>query len=176
MSKEFELLIGRYIKSKDESKPHLMRHVFSEGATLKMKVKTDNISFPSEAEGLESITNTLVHEFNNSYENIYTICLSDTVEQGESILKCRWLVGMTGKDSGLVRVGFGDYQWQFECNEEIRVSHLAIAIENMVVLAEENRVEVMMWFENMSYPWAITSEVLESMPNIASLASIRDFA
>lgn len=104
MKNEYRTIISMYIKAKDESKPHLMKSIFSENATLRMKVQTENISFPSDVTGLNEITETLIRDFNNSYENIYTICLSDTIEQREDVLNCRWLVGMTEKDSGLSRV------------------------------------------------------------------------
>lgn len=173
MNKEYKALISRYIKAKDESKPHLMTSVFSEESTLRMKVQTDNISFPSEVSGLDEITETLVRGFNQSYENIYTVCLSDTVEQCEDTLSCRWLVGMTEKASGLSRVGFGDYQWSFDGECPNRVSHLTILIEDMIVLPLEDQAEVMSWFDNLSYPWALSSEVVASVPNIAILANVR---
>ncbi|WP_432470378.1 hypothetical protein [Amphritea sp. HPY] len=173
MNNKYGTLISRYIKAKDDNKPHLMKSVFSEDATLRMKVKTENISFPSDVTGLNEITETLVREFNKSYENIYTICLSDTVEQHEDALNCRWIVGMTEKASGLSRVGFGDYQWCFESEGSNLVSHLTIVIEDMIILPRESQSDVMYWFDNLSYPWALSSKAVASMPDVALLAGVR---
>ncbi len=150
-----------------------MANVFSKDATLKIKVKTDNISFPSDVTGLSEITEILIRDFNKSYENIYTICLADTLEQHENVLNCRWLVGMTEKASGSPRVGFGDYHWSFEAEGSHLVTHLTIVIEDMIVLPREPQSEVMSWFDSLSYPWALLSDVLASMPEVALLAEVR---
>lgn len=173
MNSKYEDLVSRYIKAKDENKPHLMESVFSEDAILKMKVQSDNISFPPDVAGLHEITETLIRKFNNSYENVYTICFTDTWEQRENILNCRWLVGMTEQASGSCRVGFGDYQWTFGDEESNLARHLTIVIERMIVLPRESQSEVMSWFDKLSYPWAHSSEVLSSMPDVALLTEAR---
>ncbi len=174
MNREFKNIVRSYIKAKDENKPHLMNGIFSESATLKMKVETDNISFPSEVTGLKDITEVLIHKFNNSYENIYTICLADTLKQDNNTICCRWLVGMTEKSSGSSRVGFGEYKWSFVDNRTCLVDHLTIVIENMVVLPGEAQHEMMSWLGNLSYPWASSSDVLTSVPDIALLSELRN--
>ncbi len=174
MKREYENIINSYIKAKDGNKPHLMKDVFSESATLTMKVQTDKISFPPEVAGVDHITEALIHKFNNSYENVYTICLADTVEQDINIINCRWLVGMTEKSSGSSRVGFGEYKWSFIDDGSSLVSHLTIIIENMVVLPIEAQREVMSWFCNLAYPWAMSSDVSTSVPDIALLSELRE--
>lgn len=169
MNRKFESIIRSYIKAKDENKPHLMSRVFSESATLAMKVQTDNISFPPEVSGLTDITKTLVRDFNDSYENVYTVCLTDTLKEGKTTLSCRWLVGMTEKSSGSCRVGFGEYQWSFADDESCLADHLTIVIENMAVLPSETQADVMAWLGELPYPWALSSDVSTSIPDIESL-------
>lgn len=173
MIEEYKKLVSGYIRAKDENKPHLMENVFSESATLKMQVHTTNIFFPSHLVGLADITNVLVTEFNNSYEDVYTICLSDTVRESKNKLKCRWLVGMTEKVSGSFRVGCGEYQWRFEKDGLCLADHLTIVINYMIVLLEETKPEVMCWFHQLPYPWAVSTDVLASMPDTPLLSEFR---
>ena len=159
-----------YIKAKDESKPMLMRDVFSANATLEMKVQSENISFPESVIGLSEITDTLVRNFNESYENIYTFCFTDSVRDESSVLACRWLVGMTDKNSGSARVGVGNYRWEFENG---LAKSLIIVIETMIVLPQKNQIEVMSWLGGLPYPWVLTSAVEASVPDIDLLSEVR---
>lgn len=172
MPRQYKRLMTRYIKAKDESKPHLMASVFTTNATLSMKVESDNISFPSETAGLNDITEVLIGNFNQSYENIYTICLNDTWQQLSNTVNCRWLVAMTEKSSGLARVGFGEYHWVFETQGLNLVSHLTIIIEDMQIYPAEQQAEIMGCFENLPYPWAATAEVLVAMSDVTVLGDI----
>ncbi|WP_028469552.1 hypothetical protein [Neptunomonas japonica] len=169
MNTRFKSLISQYIKAKDNNKPHLMNEVFAEPATLKMLVQTDNISFPAEVEGSKRITQTLVSEFNNKYENIYTLCLSDTVQQQQNNLKCRWVVCMTEKASGSLRLGYGDYLWHFTDNTPALVNDLTITIENMTLLPQELQPQVLSWFDRLPCPWALSSELQKTVPDIELL-------
>ncbi len=45
---------------------------------LEMVVRTDAISFPNSANGLEQVTQVLVANFGDQYENLRTFCLSKT--------------------------------------------------------------------------------------------------
>jgi hypothetical protein len=174
MDSQFVAQVCRYIQAKDGHKPHLMDHVFAQNATLEMKVSTANISFPPIVSGLPNITETLVRDFHKLYENVYTICLTDTLQQDNTRLSCRWLVGMTEKSSGLSRVGYGDYQWIFTAPDSNLVSRLTIVIDNMIVLSLADQAPVMSWLEALSYPWSSSSEVLAAMPHITLLNDVRD--
>jgi len=167
--------IGRYIKGKDANKPHLFESVFSQDAVLKMMVQSDNISFPEEVNGLDAITKTLSSEFNLAYENIYTLCFLDTFKQSENLINCHWLVGMTSKETGEVKVGYGDYHWTFELEGEHKVSKLIILIEDMLVLPKEQSSYILNWLESGTYPWAMTSATLETMPDIEGLSGAAEF-
>ncbi|SFG53423.1 hypothetical protein [Neptunomonas qingdaonensis] len=165
-----KILISQYIKAKDNNKPHLMKRVFSQHATLEMSVQTDNISFPAKVTGLDNITQTLVCEFNTTYENIYTLCLTDTVQQNQNQLNCRWIVCMTEKTSGSLRLGYGDYQWGFEKNVPCLANHLVITIEHMVILPQALQPDVLSWFDKLPYPWALSSELQATMPDVKLLS------
>lgn len=171
MNMRYKSLVSQYIKAKDNNKPHLMDKVFSEQASLKMIVQTDNISFPAEVSGLDKITRTLVLDFNNSYDNIYTLCLTDTVDQHQNRnhLNCRWLVCMTEKSSGSSRLGYGDYQWNFEEKTSGLARLLTITIDNMILLPDELQPDVLSWFDNLPYPWVLSSELRATMPDIELL-------
>lgn len=169
MNTRFKSLISQYIKAKDNNKPHLMNGVFAEQATLKMLVQTDNISFPAEVEGLGNITHTLVSEFNNKYENIYTLCLIDTVQQQQRSLNCRWVVCMTEKASGSLRLGYGDYLWSFTDDTPTLINDLTITIENMTLLPPELQPQALSWFDKLPYLWALSSDLQTTVPDIELL-------
>jgi len=174
MNLDYKQLISRYIRAKDESKPHLMQSVFSENATLSMRVDSDNISFPADTAGVNDMTEVLVHKFNQSYENIYTLCLTDTWQQRSNTVKCRWLVFMSEKNSAVTRVGFGQYDWLFESDGLNLVSHLRIEIEDMQLFSEQLQPEIMSCMNNLSYPWVSTADVLHSMSGVAVLSEVRN--
>ena len=80
--------IETYIRAKDENRPFLMERVFAENATLQMVVKTEAISFPPISRGLESITDTLVRRFAQTYENVHTLCLAQPPRDNEMRFSC----------------------------------------------------------------------------------------
>lgn len=173
MNNQYKQLIDNYIKAKDTSKPVLMAKTFTDSAKLNMEVNSAIISFPSDVIGCEAITNTLVREFNNSYDNIYTVCLSDTVTEHESQLDCLWFVGMTEKNTGVVRVGFGRYQWCFTDESAPKVKQLTIVIEAMEILTADLQVSIVDWLDSIEYPWTGSDQLLSSMPEMEELTTIR---
>ncbi len=171
MNKPQSFLISRYIQAKDHSKPHLMSMVFAPDAVLTMQVNSENITFPAEVVGVEAITHTLVTEFNQRYQNIYTLCLSDTVKNERDHLSCRWLVGMTDKASGECRFGFGDYDWVFDGSSRL-VSQLTIRIDEMRILPAQASNLLLGWLASQHYPWVSSAELLASWPALESLKGV----
>lgn len=168
-------LIRTYIRAKDENRPHLMPRAFASDATLQMTVKSDAISFPARSEGLAAITDVLVRRFGQTYDNVYTFCLSDTLPAADAdIYRCDWLVGMTEKQSGNVRVGCGSYLWTFtKAREDRRVQALEIVIEAMEVLpADAAPVIIDSWLSQLSYPWSTTNRACEAAPALAALEPV----
>jgi len=172
MLSQYTRQISQYIRAKDDNKPHLMPTVFADNAQLRMQVNSENISFPAETSGLSEITQTLIRGFNQSYENIYTICLRDSLEQRARAIDCRWIVAMTESSTGLTRVGFGDYLWLFADNDSNLVNHLTITIQDMQLFDEQYQSAIMSCFSRLSYPWGATSEVLAAVSEVAILSEI----
>jgi len=106
--------IEAYIRAKDSNRPHLMARAFAQDATLQMVVKTESISFTPISKGLESISDVLVRQFGQTYENIHTFCLAAPSRNDEITFSCGWLVGMSEKQTSIVRVGCGRYDWLFQ--------------------------------------------------------------
>ena len=86
--------ITGYIRAKDSNRPHLLDAVFAADATVQMHVQTDAISFPSSLQGRDAIADTLVRRFNQTYENIYTLCIGEPPEADAQIYSCDWFVAM----------------------------------------------------------------------------------
>ncbi len=185
-SKAYHKQIGRYVQGKDSNLPHLMQAVFSEDAVLKMLVHSDEIDFPSEVIGLEGISQTLCTEFNERFENIRTLCFLDTVLRSNNLMNCRWLVGMTSKETGALHCGYGEYHWTFEKDysalSQHQVKKLTIVIEKMVILVptrdqdidpEADKKAILSWLASCTYPWAVSHDALDNMPDIKALAGIK---
>ncbi|OMH33894.1 hypothetical protein [Motiliproteus sp. MSK22-1] len=175
ITKTHKALVRNYIHAKDENRPHLMKNVFSDSAILKMELKTENISFPSEVVGLDAITDVLVRNFSGSYENVYTYCLTDSLEDYDQELFCKWLVVMNDKENGDVRIGCGRYHWHFVGDSSSRVSQLIISIEHMAVLPAETQSLMFAGLSRLPYPWCDLNSVLEFIPLSISLKPLREF-
>jgi hypothetical protein len=101
--------VSTYFYAKDGNRPFLMRRAFAEHVHLEMVVKTEAISFPSSAKGVAAIEEILCRRFANDFENIYTFCLAQPTEANRRHYPCHWLVGMSAKNNGPIRVGSGRY-------------------------------------------------------------------
>ena len=157
--------ITAYILAKDGNRPHRLAEAFTPDATLTMRVNTDAISFPPLTNGREAIAQTLVRSFNQTYENVYTLCLDAPPAADAASYSCRWLVAMSEKDGGAVRVGCGRYAWLFAPNDG-RARALTIAIEAMEVLPPDALTQVMAWVARLPYPWCSMQDALEGAPDI----------
>jgi hypothetical protein len=167
--------IRTYLRAKDQNRPHLTKFVFAETAKLEMNVDTGTISFPPLTNGVDAITKVLVRDFGQVYENVYTFCLADPPKGDTGKYRCPWLVGMSEKASGSVRVGCGHYDWSFETSEPYLVDGLTISIKMMEVLPSEYLHPVMGWVSELPYPWCPSSEAIEGMPDVAALEEVRKF-
>lgn len=168
-------LIRTYIRAKDENRPHLMAHAFAADATLQMTVKSDAISFPARSEGLAAITDVLVRRFGQTYDNVYTFCLADTQPASDAAsYRCDWLVGMTDKQSGNVRVGCGSYLWTFtDARQDRYVQSLEIVIEAMEILPADTAQPIIDgWLAQLSYPWSTARQACDAAPVLAALAPV----
>jgi hypothetical protein len=166
--------ISAYIQAKDTNRPQLMMQAFAADCELEIAVRTDAISFPSSARGLEQITQVLVTSFADQYENVRTFCLSRPDSDYLAHFRCEWLVGMSAMQGGAVRVGCGHYGWHFG-SDDGRVKKLAIDIEVMCVLPAEGSKPIMRWLAALPYPWCSNLKARESIPMIDALQPIDRF-
>lgn len=167
-----EELLRDYIRAKDENRPHLIPRVFCESACLEMRVKTQNISFPAVSQGAATIADVLSRRFNQTYENIYTFYLDKPVAGSANppaVFACDWLVGMSEKATGAVRVGCGRYEWVFQQDAPHCVERLAITIEAMQTLPAWRLPDVLAWLLGLDYPWSSARAVYDSAPAITLL-------
>lgn len=165
--------IRTYIRAKDESRPWLMRHAFAEDSRLEFDIRTDTITFPPSAQGREAITDVLIRRFSSDYENVYTYCLSLPPEGASCQFSCGWLVGMSQRADGKVRVGTGRYDWDFAPGERCLVARLRITIERMPVLPATCLEPVMTRLSALPYPWCPPGEAARVMPQIDGLEEVR---
>jgi hypothetical protein len=140
---------------------------FAEDVTLQMIVRTDAISFPASSVGRKAIAETLVRRFNQTYENVYTLCIGAPPRDDTEIYSCDWLVAMSEKQGGAVRIGCGRYDWSF-AHVEHKVRGLTITIEAMEVLPAEALAPVMRWVSALPYPWCPQQAVVRAPPSCAS--------
>ena len=167
--------ISTYIQAKDTNRPQLMKQAFAGDCELEMAVRTDTISFPSSAKGLEQVTQVLVTNFGDQYENVRTFCLSRPNSDYPPYFRCDWLVGMSARQGGAVRVGCGHYGWHFGSDDDRRVKKLAIDIEVMCVLPAEGSKPIMQWLAALPYPWCSNVKARESIPALDALQPIESF-
>jgi hypothetical protein len=164
--------ITTYIEAKDRNRPGLMAEAFVPDATLEMSVRTDAISFPPLTQGLAPITRVLVTDFGERYENVRTFCLGPPPAASAVSYSCDWLVAMSGRQDGAVRVGRGRYDWTFEEGSPHRVRRLRIDIEAMQALPPSELGRVMGWLSSPPYPWCAAADLLPRAPSIAALGPI----
>lgn len=170
MNEKYKQLVSLYVRAKDRHQPHLMALTFEEDATLRMVVNTDAITFPPEAAGLENITGTLVNDFHARFNNVYTFCINESEVEFTNELRCTWLVGMTDSETGALRIGCGEYHWEFnkrKSNDEFRVRQLVIVINSMIVLPAESALVVLPWLDTLPHPWISLSDLSVSTPDVS---------
>lgn len=163
--------IVTYIRAKDGNRPHLLDAAFSEDAVLQMLVRTDSISFPASSVGREAIAETLVRRFNQAYENVYTLCIGGPPAANVEAFSCGWLVAMSEKQSGSVRIGCGRYDWLFS-NSEHKVRALTITIKAMEILPCETLEPVMKWVSALPYPWCPPQAATGAPPNLPGVLHV----
>ena len=166
--------IVAYLRAKDGNRPHLLVDSFTDDASLAMVVNTGTISFPPVSQGRDAIAEVLVRRFAQTYENVYTLCLASPPRNEESAFTCDWLVAMTEKESGAVRVGCGRYDWYF-APKSCLVERLSITIEVMQSLPSRDLDGVMQWVTSLPYPWCSTEVAMRGAPNLSDLGAVLEY-
>ncbi|MBN0978474.1 hypothetical protein NHF39_21525 [Pseudomonas proteolytica] len=163
--------IENYIFGKDGNRPDLLQHAFSPDATLNVLVKTSTILFPPSVQGREDIAEVLVRSFSLQYENVYTFCFGTPPKPDANVHKCKWLVGMSTKATGELRVGCGEYHWVFSPQSGLAIQ-LSITIEHMLECPSLHMRKIMDWLQGRSYPWCESTDMLESAPPLTCLQPV----
>jgi hypothetical protein len=163
-----EAVLRDYFHAKDENRPYLLDRVFTSDASLHINNSCGNITFPTVTQGRGSIADTLVTQFNKTYENIYSFYLTRPPEAADSF-SCAWLVGMIEKDTKNTRVGCGTYDWTFSAEPPRLASALVISIHAMVVLPPSTASVVFPWLERAGYPWSSAAQACELAPPLPEL-------
>jgi hypothetical protein len=163
-----ETVLRNYFRAKDEDRPDLMGEVFCEDAALTIRVKAASISFPESSRGLAAITDALIRQFRQSYDDVRSFYL-DRPGSAIAEFSCDWLVGMSERSSGNVRVGCGRYDWKFQPAPPRLATDLLITIEVMEILSPSYLDGVQAWFRRLSYPWTSAPQVVAAAPAIEAL-------
>lgn len=174
MSTPFDA-VSNYFYAKDGNRPFLMRRAFTADVELEMVVKTEAISFPSAAKGLTEIEDVLCRRFANDMENVFTFCLSQPTGADRHHFPCHWLVGMSAKNDGPIRVGSGRYDWYFTPDAQCLVRRLIITIDVMQIFPASSIGPIMEWLTALPYPWCAAQKAVEDMPKIDGMAIIEHY-
>ena len=166
--------ICAYLRAKDGNRPHLLAQAFADDALLEMRVKTGAISFPPVSQGRSAIAEVLVRRFAQTYENVYTFCLAPAPKAQDGSFTCDWLVAMTEKESGAVRVGCGRYDWWFSPNNGL-AERLVITIETMQSLPPKDLDSIMNWVSELPCPWCAPRLAMRDAPDISELGPVFDY-
>ena len=166
-----ETVLRNYFHAKDENRPHLLERVFEPSAELVVVDHADTMSFPARTVGREAITDVLVRNFGQSYENIYSFYLRRP-QAGAQAFSCGWFVAMSEKKSRSVRVGCGRYDWSFAQTKPHLATHLTITIQAMQLLPPAELATILAWVQALNYPWCAVEEVARLSPGVTSLAPV----
>lgn len=165
--------VQTYIFAKDGNRPFLIQRAFAEGAELQIVLKTDAIAFPSETKGRQAIEDILVRRFNVDYENVFTFCLSEPPSARRAHFPCHWLVAMSAKADGRLRVGCGRYDWHFD--SQGKIEKLVITAEVMKVHPAGELAAVMDWLSALPYPWCSIDQALARLPVSSGLGDVETY-
>lgn len=176
LSKSFtpEAVLRGYFHAKDENRPHLLEDVFTSNAELVIRNQSTNIAFPALTQGRSAIAEVLVRSFALAYENVYSFYLRCPAA-GVHEFTCPWLVGMSERSSGQLRVGCGLYEWGFEPHAPHLTDRLVVTIEAMQVLPFTEFEPVFGWLRALNYPWSSSEAALQALPASDLLLPIAGF-
>jgi hypothetical protein len=167
--------VSTYFYAKDGNRPFLMRRAFAADVQLQMIVNTEAISFPSSADGVAAVEEILSRRFAEDFENVYTFCLAQPTDANRHHFPCHWLVGMSGRNNGPIRIGSGRYDWYFTSDEKCLVKKLIITIDVMQIFPPQELDRIMVWITSLPYPWCTPDMSLDSMPRIEGMETVRKY-
>ncbi|MFM0304276.1 hypothetical protein PQQ99_29580 [Paraburkholderia sediminicola] len=172
-------LLEGYLRAKDLNHPALISECFSPNAELTFSIATDDIDFPRLVVGAPAIAKTLVADFGECFERCrtYYVCTEPQVdESGACVMP--WLVVMRQKDTGLLRIGKGVYQWRFghEAGGAYAIARLHIHIERMDAVPDPDAAKLSALQGSLSYPWLPPVALRDGVANFIATCSDAEFA
>ena len=165
-------VLEAYFAAKDGNRPRLAERAFDADATLEVRNRSEAIDFPAITRGAGAIADVLVRQFGRTYDDVHSFYLARPAGDATSF-SCGWLVGMTAKEDGAVRVGAGRYDWTLE-PRPWRATRLVITIEAMQVLPALEAPAVYAWLEQLAYPWSTARAAIDAAPLIDALVPVLD--
>ncbi|MGE0724768.1 MAG: hypothetical protein AB7O45_10350 [Alphaproteobacteria bacterium] len=162
--------VGAYIAAKDGNRPYLLERAFVRDAAVTIDSRTGAISFPPVLQGRTAIADALVRGFAQGFENVYTFCLAAPPADDADRYACAWLVAMSERAGGAVRVGHGRYDWTFAATGGARA--LTIEIDGMQTMPGGDGPAVLGWAAALPYPWCRPADALRRAPPVPALAPI----
>lgn len=162
-------VLTEYLAAKDEQRPHLMKQVFSDDAVFESRFEFDT-DFPTDGPSVGQ--KAVIDAFRGlgaMMENIYTVCTVDSVDDAETTMSCGWLVGMSERATGRVRVAWGDYRWTFD-HHGTRATELIVTMKHMAFIEPEQLDAVMVWLRHLPSPWVSAEQLVGDAPAFDELA------
>jgi hypothetical protein len=155
--------------------------VFSTDASVQINVLNGDMSFPARTTGLPALRDLLVRGFSEQYEDVSTHCCLDSANYHANALHCAWLVCLRESASGVVRLGWGRYRWQFQevsvdCNNQDRlVDHLQIDIDQMQPVHAEQADNLLDRMMDLPYPWFSLSMLSPVLSGFEEVQACTDY-
>lgn len=170
-----DAVVRTYLHAKDGQRPHLFGRVFTPEATFTSRfVQPIDFAQDQLSEGLAAITD--VFRGLGAYcENIYTLYADDSVRVADDgSVEFRWVVGMQERETGKVRVAWGDYRWRFTSGGD-RATALDVLMEQMPVFEPAAAAAIFGWLSALPEPWCSSKALAEGAPPLPALDPLRGY-
>ncbi len=175
-------LLEQYFYGKDNNIPSVIESIFAEDSRVTFSIETDVISFPDDLHGASAISEHMFASFHDSFEQIKSYYVLNSPQQkanisrGSMINDLNWLVTMRERESGMVRVGTGHYDWiTVSDGERSQIVSLHVLIKTMQVFDEPKNG----WLQDLQSmlisSWASYDDVLQVCGTCDELIEVKEY-
>ena len=167
-------VLTKYLEAKDQQRPFLFGEVFTSEAMFQSRFAFET-DFNDErpVHGLDAIAGVF-QRMGSRVENIFTVYTPSSVRWDAGALSIDWLVGMSERESGKLRLAWGDYAWRFN-PAGTRATELVVLMRQMIELPASAGSSINHWLAELPAPWCEAEQILESMPSFAGSEDLRAF-
>jgi len=167
-------VLRAYLHAKDCGVPARFADAFTPDATFTSRFEFET-SFSDEEPrvGLAAIAETF-GLLTKHCDNITTLCTLDSVVTDGDTLRNKWIVAMTNRDSGCIRVAWGDYVWTMDPEAE-RARSLIVNMRHMAEMGPEHAEVVLVWLRALPAPWCDGQALVVDMPALLGLVNLREY-